>query len=253
MNVLKFQIAKALSSTPLISNFTKLPRGRRVLMYHSIQDSQSLGFDFDDTYALSLRYFKEHVNVFREVETPDHQVVALHDSLSTGISITFDDGYKDTFTTVAPMLCENKIPFHTFVTPARILSNDNKFMTPSELVALSQMPGVVIGGHGYSHIRLDTLSERQVRDELTSGKEWIENLIGKEVLTMSYPHGAINASIEEIVKTVGYKFAATSKWGTYKPTINPLSIPRLDIWNHDSGKTLKQKINGKWDWLQRFN
>ena len=229
MNVLKFQIAKALSSTPLISNFTKLPRGRRVLMYHSIQDSQSLGFDFNDTYALSLRYFKEHVNVFREVETPDHQVVALHDSLSTGISITFDDGYKDTFTTVAPMLCENKIPFHTFVTPARILSNDNKFMTPSELVALSQMPGVVIGGHGYSH------------------------LIGKEVLTMSYPHGAINASIEEIVQTVGYKFAATSNWGTYKPTINPLSIPRLDIWNHDSGKTLKQKINGKWDWLQRFN
>ena len=65
------------------------------------------------------------------------------------------------------------------MTPARILSNDNKFMTPSELVALSKMPGVVIGGHGYSHIRLDTLSERQVRDELISGKEWIENLIGK--------------------------------------------------------------------------
>ena len=69
---------------------------------------------------------------------------------------------------------------------------------------------------------------------------------------MSYPHGAFNSEVEEIAASIGYLYAATSNWGCYRIGIEPLQIPRIDIWNLDSDKVLKQKLNGQWDWVTKF-
>lgn len=77
-------------------------------------------------------------------------------------------------------------------------------------------------------------------------------MTGKTITTMSYPHGAFNPQIEEIAAAVGYLYAATSNWGTYNVGENPLQIPRIDVWNLDNEKSLKQKLDGNWDWMRRF-
>jgi len=217
-------------------------------MYHSIS---SLDAPIE-IYALPERRFLQHVALLAEsVEHGANQVVDLVDDTLAGISITFDDGYSDTLTIASRPLVENKLPFTVFVTVANITSGDSKYLTKSQLVELSNLPGATIGSHGLSHCKLGELNESQTLDELKNSKDWLEQAISKPVVTMSYPHGSYNSNTLRLVAEVGYKYATTSRWGFYQTGTSPLEIPRLDVWGRDNRRTLDQKLAGKWNLAMR--
>lgn len=246
MNIWKFRLAQLAGSVQP----SRRQVGRRVLMYHSIDATNGTG---DDTYAISKDKFTRHVNYLTNKNNKQKlRIVPLESSEPTGISITFDDGYSDTLTVAANLLCEHDLSFSVFVTGKNIESGDSNYLNKKQLTELSQLPNVTIGGHGYSHLRLADLSTEQIRKELRQSKEFLENLTGRTVDTMSYPHGSYNAYVLKIAEELGYKFAATSNWGVYKVGSKPLEIPRIDIWSYDDEKILRQKLSGKWDWLKRF-
>ena len=249
MNLLKYRVAQFVSAANLVSRRDK-QNSRRVLMYHSVVKNTDLAMRKSDIYAISDTYCNSHINFLAQQNNsaPD-KVVSLEDSYSAGVSITFDDGYKDTLTIAAPLLCKNNLSFHVFVTPANVISGDGKYLSEAELTTLSKLPGVTIGAHGFSHRHLNSLHETEIIEELTSSKQWLENLTQKAVTTMSYPHGAFNSQVKEIASSVGYLYAATSSWGRYQVGTEPLEIPRIDVWNLDNQKALKQKLNGQWDWI----
>lgn len=226
---------------------------RRVLMYHSVVKNIDPAIQKSDIYSISETYFTSHVDFLAQsYNSADRKVVSLEDSSLAGVSVTFDDGYKDTLTIAAPLLCRNNLPFHVFVTPANVISGGNRYLSETELVALSKLPGVTIGAHGFSHQHLNTLQATEITDELKSSKEWLENLTQRNITTMSYPHGAFNSQVQEIAASVGYLYAATSSWGCYQVGVKPLEIPRIDVWNLDNQTTLKQKLNGQWDWIGKL-
>ena len=252
MNLFKYKVAQVVSAV----NFT--PRRdkqnlRRVLMYHSVVNDADLASQKSDIYSISETYFSSHVDFLAQnYNSADRKVVSLEDSFSSGVSITFDDGYKDTLTIAAQLLCKNNLPFHVFVTPANVISGDNKYLSEAELVALSKLPGATIGAHGFSHQHLNNLQAAEINEELKSSKEWLENLTQTNISTMSYPHGAFNSQVQEIAASVGYLYAATSSWGCYQVGVKPLEIPRIDIWNLDNETALRQKLNGQWDWIGKL-
>ena len=252
MNLFKYKVAQVVSA----ANFT--PRRdkqnlRRVLMYHSVVNDADLASQKSDIYSISETYFSSHVDFLAQnYNSADRKVVSLEDSFSSGVSITFDDGYKDTLTIAAQLLCKNNLPFHVFVTPANVISGDNKYLSEAELVALSKLPGATIGAHGFSHQHLNNLQAAEINEELKSSKEWLENLTQTNISTMSYPHGAFNSQVQEIAASVGYLYAATSSWGCYQVGVKPLEIPRIDIWNLDNETALRQKLNGQWDWIGKL-
>ena len=252
MNLFKYKVAQVVSA----ANFA--PRRhkqnlRRVLMYHSVVNDADLASQKSDIYSISETYFSSHVDFLAQnYNSADRKVVSLEDSFSSGVSITFDDGYKDTLTIAAQLLCKNNLPFHVFVTPANVISGDNKYLSEVELVALSKLPGATIGAHGFSHQHLNNLQAAEINAELKSSKEWLENLTQTNISTMSYPHGAFNSQVQEIAASVGYLYAATSSWGCYQVGVKPLEIPRIDIWNLDNETALRQKLNGQWDWIGKL-
>jgi len=243
MNLLKYRVAQLISSAQKTKSQNQI--NRRVLMYHSIDDSNTRS---SDIYSISKRFFTNHVKFLSENANLSHlRVVALDASEPTGISITFDDGYHDTLTVAAKLLCEKNIPFTVFATIQNMTSGKSEYLNQNQLVELSKMPGVNIGSHGYSHAHLAELSETQVLDELRMSKDWLEQTLSKPVTTMSYPHGSFNTHVVRMASEVGYEFAATSKWGIYKVGLNPLEIPRVDVWCYDDERALQQKLSGKWD------
>ena len=252
MNLFKYKVAQVVSA----ANFA--PRRhkqnlRRVLMYHSVVNDADLASQKSDIYSISETYFSSHVDFLAQnYNSAVRKVVSLEDSFSSGVSITFDDGYKDTLTIAAQLLCKNNLPFHVFVTPANVISSDNKYLSEVELVALSKLPGATIGAHGFSHQHLNNLQAAEINEELKSSKEWLENLTQTNISTMSYPHGAFNSQVQEIAASVGYLYAATSSWGCYQVGVKPLEIPRIDIWNLDNETALRQKLNGQWDWIGKL-
>lgn len=246
MNLWKYRLAQLISSV-------QPPRhqvGRRVLMYHSVDPINGASHDI---YTISKDKFTQHVeHLASQNDKQLPRVVSLASQELEGVSITFDDGYSDTLSIAAKLLCSHELPFTVFVTTENVMSGDSKYLDKSQLIELSQMPNVTIGSHGHSHLRLADLSSQQVQKELQQSKALLEDLTEKIIDTMSYPHGSHTAEVLKIAAELGYKFAATSNWGVYKVGSNPLEIPRIDVWSYDDATVLRQKLSGKWDWIKRF-
>ncbi len=248
MNQVKYRLAQLVSSTQRTKPAYQIHR--RVLMYHSI--SQHRQSD-KDVYALSQQDFAQHVELLHELhKTENSKIVKLDSTDRSGITITFDDGYRDTLTIAAQTLAEKKLPFTVFVSSANITSGDSKFLNRQELIELSNISGATIGSHGHAHTHLAKMSPQDVTSDLKKSKDWLEQIVQKPVTTLSYPHGSYNNNVVRIASEIGFEFAATSNWGVFEVGTKKLEIPRIDIWSQDSRKVLQQKLFGKWEWIAKL-
>jgi len=248
MNQVKYRLAQLVSSTQRTKPAYQIHR--RVLMYHSIsQHKQSE----KDIYSLPQQDFAQHVELLHELhKTENSRIVKLDSTDRSGITITFDDGYRDTLTIAAQTLADKKLPFTVFVSSANITSGDSKFLNRQELIELSKISGATIGSHGHAHSHLAKMSPQDVTSDLKHSKDWIEQTVQKPVTTLSYPHGSYNNDVVRIASEIGFEFAATSKWGVFEVGTKKLEIPRIDVWSQDSRKVLQQKLLGQWEWIARL-
>ena len=248
MNQVKYRLAQLVSSSQRTKPSYQIHR--RVLMYHSInQHMQSE----NDIYSLSQRDFAQHVELLHELhKTENSRIVKLDSTDRSGITITFDDGYRDTLTIAAQTLADKKLPFTVFVSSANITSGDSKFLNRQELIELSKISGATIGSHGHAHSHLAKMSPQDVTSDLKQSKDWLEQIVQKPVTTLSYPHGSYNNDVVRIASEIGFEFAATSKWGVFEVGTKKLEIPRIDVWSQDSRKVLQQKLLGQWEWIARL-
>jgi peptidoglycan/xylan/chitin deacetylase (PgdA/CDA1 family) len=228
--------------------------GFRILMYHSVRDGElyDKSLDPNGIFTVKPKMFKT------QVEQLKYGNLYTLASLSCGlgllgsnreiVAITFDDGYKDNLYFVAPLLVESGIPFTVFVTTDLSKNNKKDILQPLEIRELSKMPGVEIGSHGVTHRRLKELDDTELIDELVTSKKYLEDIIGKEVTSMSYPHGSFDKRVQRAVGGVGYKIAANSYFSLNNISSNHYSFARTSIWSDDTIRTFSQKLCGGWDW-----
>ena len=199
---------------------------------------------------MTLAQFTAQIDVIQAVCASTGISIDLFGSAKNdSLSITFDDGYTDALTVIAPLLCARQIPFHVFVSSARMNGTDRKYLSPTQVVELSNMPGVTIGAHGATHRSLTSLSSSELATELQASKVDLEAVLQKPVTTMSYPFGHVDESVPKAAQDAGFTFAATSKWGFNESSSNQLLQRRIDMWSGDSKRTVENKILGHWNWF----
>ena len=248
MSNIKFAIGDLISFCVRALPFDR--RGCRVLMFHAI-GTKVVG-DRKQLYNLSEGSFVQQMQCLAAAQTDTHlKVVSLQAGIieRAGLAITFDDGYSDTLTRAAPILAELNFPFTVFIAPSLIVSGDSRYLSIGGLKELARLPRVTIGAHGYSHRPLVECTDSELNSELSNSKAWLEEAIGSEVQVMSYPHGAVDARVRAAAADAGFKVAATSKFGAFKNTSDPLLIPRIDIWAQDPIERFRAKTLGRWDWM----
>lgn len=132
--------------------------------------------------------------------------------------LTFDDGYKDFFTTAMPIL--NKLNFSaTIFIVSKLVGDINywqKRELQSELLNWEEIRKIIdmgyeIGSHGLYHDDFFRLSQEELEKEIAGSKKLIESIIDELVVSFSYPWNRCNEQIIEIVKKAGYKYAAIHK------------------------------------------
>lgn len=230
--------------------FSGNPQGLRILMYHSIGSPMS--DDTNATYSVSRQRFKTHIDYVKAYQSDPNLVVRSFTAQAlTGISFTFDDGYRDNLEVAAPLMLEHGFAFHVFVNPSFVMSRKHQYLTIQSLRELADLPGVGIGAHGYNHRDLTECTRAELEFELVASKKWIEDAIGKEVTTMAYPHGAVNDVVRDATASAGYAMAASSKFGIVTPASDRLALERTDIWSTDTVRTLRSKLHGNWDWMSK--
>jgi peptidoglycan/xylan/chitin deacetylase (PgdA/CDA1 family) len=85
-----------------------------------------------------------------------------------------------------------------------------------------------------THPRLPTLSAAACRDELMKSRQVLEDRLGRHVAHLAYPFGAFDASVRAIAAESGYRSACTTRAGLASVDDDPLALPRVNVYGHDS-------------------
>ena len=213
--------------------------GNKTLIYHAFGSKLN-----HDTYGISIQInkFKEHIDYlynnyeFQSLTKPfDNQLT---------ISITIDDGYKDTLDAVN-VLNKFSIPFSLFITTDLI--NQKQYLSDQDIQEISMLDFAEIGSHGKSHRRLHELSYDSQKLELQESKTKLENIIQKRIDSISFPHGSYDLTTIKLLYEINYKRASTSIKGFNNYKTNKYMINRNEIISSDSINKLKKKIKGYYD------
>jgi peptidoglycan/xylan/chitin deacetylase (PgdA/CDA1 family) len=159
----------------------------------------------------------------------------------------------DTYKIAAPFLIENNVPFTVFIITNFIKNKKKGYMDEIMLKELSNNPLVTIGSHTVNHHQLNQIDDKLIFNELNYSKSYLEDLLGKQIEMLSYPHGKFNIKIKQKVFDSGYKLAFSSKFGVNKKNQDKLALNRSEIWSTDEIEIFNEKLEGNWDWLRFRN
>ena len=252
----KRNVSRVISEMFALSRrLTGIRYGFRVFMYHSVNcRMRDRSHDPVGIFTVHPRDFNTHVKSL--VENPYHKIVSFRDGVGPAdaqglrIAVTFDDGYKDNVHTVAPILVGLGIPFTVFVTSGFMKDGRPDILSLAELRELADLPGVEIGSHGETHTPFTKLDDFALANELTSSKKYLEDVTGRDVVAVSYPHGAVDVRVRYAVKNAGYEIGGCSRLDVNDNFCDPLALFRTVILARDSQRVFLQKLYGDWDWYR---
>ncbi|SPD75010.1 putative Polysaccharide deacetylase [uncultured Desulfobacterium sp.] len=89
--------------------------------------------------------------------------------------------------------------------------------------------GIAFGSHTCSHPILTQSELETARFEIQHSKERIEKELGKGVISISYPNGAYNEEITQMVKEAGYEYAFGTHYGLISQKDDRYTLNRLAI------------------------
>jgi peptidoglycan/xylan/chitin deacetylase (PgdA/CDA1 family) len=191
--------------------------------------------------------FKHHYRVAPLEEIVDRVIHSQKVNNKT-LAITFDDGYEDHFLHAYPILEKYRFPATIFLTVKYINGYwESEKAKGGKIKGLSrrqigemQNGGLIqFGSHGYSHNNLLSANEGEKIFEIRESKSYLGDLLGKDIPFISYPFGACDEEIKNIVRKVGYK-AGFSVWSR-NPDI--YSIRRIPLHTRDGVKRFKFKVS----------
>lgn len=204
-----------------------------VLRYHSIDPSASRLSVARENFAAQMDYLAR----------AGFAVVPLAEAVADGargrrVAITFDDGYRNNLAEAVPVLEGNGFPAIFYIAPGlldslpRWAAPDQEWlrvMSPDELRDLAAKPGVAIGAHTLTHPRLDTLDPEAASEEIHGARVELSRLIGQEIDSFCYPHGAYLRETVALVRREGYRSACTVEPGTALRLKSPFEICRICV------------------------
>nr|WP_239641201.1 polysaccharide deacetylase family protein [Halorubrum distributum] len=128
--------------------------------------------------------------------------------------LTFDDGYRDFYDTVVPLLEEHDVPATVFVNGAFIddrseilysrlgvpEGENGVIMSANQVRELAEHNLVTIGNHTLSHPNLDDLSETEIKEQIVRGKHVLEEEFDLTIERFAYPYGSYNEESRAVVE-----------------------------------------------------
>jgi peptidoglycan/xylan/chitin deacetylase (PgdA/CDA1 family) len=113
--------------------------------------------------------------------------------------------------------------------------------------------GISFGAHTMNHPILTRLSVEQAREQICDSKRIIEEKLGRNITSFSYPNGKTgdyNETVVKMVERAGFECAVTVIPRLVSPTVSPYQIGRMGDLNDLS--RLKVMLSGLWGDLPRM-
>ncbi|HVX31202.1 MAG TPA: polysaccharide deacetylase family protein [Nitrolancea sp.] len=123
----------------------------------------------------------------------------------------------------------------------------HRTMTAAELVRLSQDELIEVGAHTVTHPLLAALPVEAQRSEIEQSKACLEEILGRPVVTFSYPHGSLSAETVARTRAAGFACAGTSDPDAVWTDADPYQLPRVVVrdWDGDAfARQMKEWMRG---------
>ena len=222
------------------------PSGVPVFMYHHVNDTTptsriALGLTLPTaSFEAQLRYLaQKRISTITAAELVDALGRDQHPERSA--VLTFDDGYADCATIVAPLLARYNARATFFVNAGTIGLRNH--LTWKDLRAMRKA-GNEIGAHGERHLDLSTLSRNGQLHEAGDCVARIERYTGVRPISYAYASGAYNATTLAVMHEIGITSAWTEHTGYAKDVRNRYEMPRLRVARDTSLAGFAYLVNG---------
>jgi peptidoglycan/xylan/chitin deacetylase (PgdA/CDA1 family) len=219
-----------------------------ILMYHYIRDNvdphDRLGFNLSVTpadFAQQMDWLT--ANGYHPVDLEDLRAYLLgHEGLpSRPVVLTFDDGYRDMYTTAFPILLAHHFKAVAYIVSGFVGSSRN---VTAEQIAEMDVNGIQIGAHTVSHADLTKISQADLSREVAESKASLEALTGHSVVDFCYPAGRYNDAVVRAVQDAGYQSATTTEPGMAHSTTDRFTWMRVRV---NGGESLADFIGALGD------
>jgi peptidoglycan/xylan/chitin deacetylase (PgdA/CDA1 family) len=212
-----------------------------ILLYHRVGVGER---EID----LPLQTFERHL----ETLTRQYRVIPLDDALAArrgGIVVTFDDGSRDFYEYVLPLLVRYRLPAVLYVATAFIDRSRNNVgsdaLTWSHLQEAVETGLVTVGAHTHSHANLARADEVTAYDEMSRCKELVEDRLSISCRHFAFPWGVSSPAADRVARRLFD--SAALRWGTNRGNhIDPHRLRRTPVLRSDRQIFFRAKTRG---WL----
>ena len=201
--------------------------GVPVLYYHSVDQNA------DNEVTITPEMLEKQLKYINDNKFTTITIRELYDYLKNNkpipeksIVITFDDGYMNNYTEAFPILKDLNMKATIFCVGNSL---DGSYYLSHEAIKEMSDYGIDIESHTVNHVHLDTLSYDEQLLELKKSKKILENITGKEVLSIAYPFGDYNTDTVKAAKQAGYSLGFTTNLGLSDRSDNIFELDRIYI------------------------
>lgn len=199
-----------------------------VMMYHHIDDKPGGLYVSKDYFSKQMDYLSQKGYTTVTISDIVDSLVRGKPLPSKPVVITFDDGYLDVYTNAYPVLKQKNFKATIFL-PTQLLGGGD-YMTWDQVKEMVNSDLITAGDHTLSHKTVYSLDEIQMKDEILSAKNIIEQNTGRAVNVFAYPYGNFNSEAESILQSGGFVGAVTTNRGLACAKL-PYELPRVRIGN----------------------
>jgi peptidoglycan/xylan/chitin deacetylase (PgdA/CDA1 family) len=218
-----------------------------ILAYHQVADAP----DDPPPYHLQVlppRQFAMqlgtlHALGWRGLSLRDLEPYLRGEKTGKVFGITLDDGYRNNFENALPVLRTLGFSATCFMVSGMQGGTNawdlGRGIAPVPLMDRDQLrawvdAGMEIGSHTRQHVNLRECDEERAWDEIHGARQELEQALGSEVTSFSYPHGLYTARDTELVQRAGYRLATTVATARAADGDDPLQLPRVSVDRTDS-------------------
>lgn len=196
---------------------------------------------------------------FRTGGLAELERLAAGEAIGRTAFLTFDDGFRDNYETVLPLLRERGLRAFVFVLPplvdaggplawpevaadARRYRREMRSVSWEMLAEMSADGTFVVGAHTLTHPSLPRLGSARLEEEVAESRRRVgERLGGCEAF--AYPFGHWDERARAAVAAAGFRFAFTLPTSHGQRRARALTIPRVNVDYRDQGRRFAAKLS----------
>lgn len=217
-------------------------------MLHMVTDDAKL--DAHKPYSISRASFTRLLDVLEAdgYTTTTFEELQRKSRKNKQVVITFDDCPRHLWDFAIPELQRRNMKA-VFYMPTAYMDGVNEWDTAQGKPAVQLMNkeeieklddiGMEVGSHAHKHIRLDEVNTAEVKENLTTSKRILEEIIGKPIISIAYPFGAIPANNKVLLKEAGYSYGLS----IYTPKETQYDIRRWIYHDGDDAARIRKKLS----------